>query len=163
MIIRASERFVERLRCAVSLSGRDVVQYPRLDGWNGDIFHSRSGQCAMLMNDASLAMVVIPLKGITTFDQLLGIFFQRAARLFADAGGVLETGNQTVIVLRRSDRSMIGTMNAAKEHARFAIEVALEEIEWDKLEDRLNGRPFATLDYACPKDELPRAISSPLG
>jgi hypothetical protein len=85
--------------------------------------------------------------------------------LFIQAGGSLETRNQTVIVLRRSDRKLIGSMNDARLHARDAIEgqwLEKEAIAWDEVEDYLNEIPFSANDYILPKDELVRVLASPL-
>jgi len=119
---------------------------------------------ASAMNDASLSMVVVPLKGVRTFEQFLPAFLERAARVFKAAGGFLETRNQTVIVLRRSDRQLIGTMNDARRHTCHEIEYRWSQdgqVDWDEVEDELNQIPFSAIDYALPKEELPRVLDSP--
>lgn len=118
---------------------------------------------ASAMNDASLSMVVVPLKGVRTFEQFLPAFLERAARVFKAAGGFLETRNQTVIVLRRSDRQLIGTMNDARRHARYEIEYRRAQdadVDWDAVEDELNQVPFSATDYVPPKEELARVLAS---
>jgi len=114
MVIHASAKFTKRLKCEVSLPNRRHFQSIKLHSWSGDIVRAYGvGDCAVMMNDASFSIVVIPLKGLT-FEKFLPIFLQRAARLFIQAGGSLETQNQTVVILRRTDRSLIGSMNGAK-------------------------------------------------
>lgn len=121
------------------------------------------GDCALMMNDASFSIVVVPLKGMT-FETFLPAFLQRAARLFIQAGGLLEAQNQNVVVLRRTDRSLIGSMNSAKHDARYEIEAHFEndEIDWNQVEDRLNEIPFSAIGYNSPKAELVRVLASPL-
>jgi hypothetical protein len=66
--------------------------------------------------------------------------------LFIQAGGSLETRNQTVIILRRSDRRLIGSMNGARLHARDEVECQWSEkrlVAWDVLEDHLNEIPLS--------------------
>jgi len=105
------------------------------------------------------------LKGLKTFEKFLEVFLPRTERLFTEAGGSLETRNQTVIVLRRSDRQLIGSMNDARLHACEEIEGQWSEkgsIAWDQVEDRLNEIPFSATDYVLPKIELARVLASPL-
>jgi len=64
-----------------------------------------------MMNDASLSMAVVPLKGVKTFDQLLPAFLERTDRSFKATGGSLERRNQTIIALRRSGWRLIGPVN----------------------------------------------------
>jgi hypothetical protein len=117
------------------------------------------------MNDASLSMVVVPLKGLKTFEAFLEVFLHRAERLFIEAGGSLEVRNQTVIVLRRSDRQLIGTMNDARLNACAEIEgqsLEREAIDWNQVEDRLNETPFSMTGYVLPSIELARVLGSGL-
>jgi hypothetical protein len=164
MVIHASAKFTQRLKCEVSLPNRKHFQSVKVDAWSGDIMRVYGvGDCALMMNDASFSIVVIPLKGLT-FETFLQVFLQRAARLFIQAGGVLETQNQTVVVLRRTDRSLIGSMNSAKQDALYEIQAQLENemIDWDQVEDRLNEIPFSAIGYSSPKQELVRVLDSPL-
>jgi hypothetical protein len=165
MVIHASAKFATRLKCAVSLSNRRHVQTIKIDSWSGDIVGAYGvGDFAVMMNDASFSVVVVPLKGLKTFDQFLEVFLPRAARLFIQAGSSFETRNRTVIVLRRTDRSLIGSMNGAKREARYEIEshFANDEIDWNQVEDHLNQIPFSAIGYNSPKDELVRVLASEL-
>lgn len=164
MVIHASAKFTKRLKCEVSLPNRRHFQSIKIHSWSGDIVRVYGvGDCALMMNDASFSIVVMPLKGLT-YETFLQAFLQRAARLFIQAGGSLETQNQTVVVMRRTDRSLIGSMNAAKHDAHYEIQSRLENdvIDWNQVEDRLNQTPFSALGYNSPKDELVRVLASPL-
>ena len=166
MVIHASAKFATRLRCQVSAPNRRHIQRGKIDCWSADILRAYGvGDCALMMNDASLSMVVVPLKGVKTFEAFLELFLHRAARLFSEAGGTLEIRNQTVVVLRRTDRQLIGTMNDARLHACAEIEGQWSEtgsIGLDQVEERLNEIPFSATDYVPPKIELARVLSSPL-
>jgi hypothetical protein len=162
MVLNVSAKFAKRLNSPVSFPDRRPLHLGWLDSWTTDIFQSQEGQCALVMNDTTLSMVVLPLKGVRSFDQFLGVFLRRAARIFEEAGGVLDTQTQTIIVLRRSDRSVIGTMNEAREHARLEIEHLNEHSDWNKVEDRLNGLLFSRNEYHPPREALSRALKSPL-
>jgi hypothetical protein len=165
MIIHASAKFSDRLNCMISLPGRRRPQTGNIDCWSADIVRAYGvGDCALAMNDASLSIVVVPLKGVRTFEQFLPAFLERAARLFKAAGGFLETRNQTVIVLRRTDQQLIGTMNDAQRNARYEIEYRRAQdagVDWDAVEDELNQIPFSAIDYILPNDELARVLASP--
>ena len=81
--IYASARFVKRLKCTVSLSLDKPVQAQNMDGWSGDILKvGRSGEVAVMMHDASLATIIVPLKGVRHFDALLPVFLQRVTELW---------------------------------------------------------------------------------
>lgn len=166
MVIHASKNFATRLRCQISQPDHRHIQRGRADCWSADILRAYGvGDCALMMNDASLSMVVIPLKGVKTLEKFLEIFLPQAARLFTEAGGSLEIRNQTVIVLRRSDRQLIGSMNDARLHARDEIigqRLERESVDWDLLEDLLNEIPFSATDYVPPKIELVRVLASGL-
>jgi len=166
MVIHASKKFTTRLRCQVSAPTRRHIQRGKIDCWSADILRAYGvGDCALMMNYASLSMVVVPLKGVKTFEAFLELFLHRAARLFSEAGGTLEIRNQTVVVLRRTDRQLIGTMNDARLHACAEIEGQWSEtgsIGLDQVEERLNEIPFSATDYVPPKIELARVLSSPL-
>jgi hypothetical protein len=165
MIIHASAKFSDRLNCMISLPDRRRPQTGKISCWSADILRTYGvGDCALAMNDASLSMVVVPLKGVRTFEQFFPAFLERAARLFKAAGGFLETQNQTVIVLRRSDQQLIGTMNDARRHACHEIENGRSQngqVDWDAVEDELNQIPFSATDYILPKEELARVLASP--
>lgn len=111
------------------------------------VFHSRRSWCS----------------GLKTIEKLLEVFLRRAARLFIEAGGSLDTRNQTIIVLRRTDRDLIHAMNGARLRAWHEIKRQWDErgvIAWDEVEDRLNKIPFSANDYVLPKHGLARVLAS---
>lgn len=160
MIINVSASFVKRLHCPVSFADRRPIHLGWLDSWSADIFRSDAGQCALMMNDTSLSMVAVPLKDIRTFEQFLPVFLHRAARIFKEAGGTLDPASQTVMILRRSDRSLIGTMNEAREHARIEIAHLHGQLDWNRVEDQLNGLIFSRIEYHTPRETLVRALNA---
>lgn len=60
MIIHASAKFTDHLRCAVSVPNRDHIQRAKIDRWSVDVFRARAvGNCALMMNGVSLSTVVV--------------------------------------------------------------------------------------------------------
>jgi len=72
------------------------------------------GNHAVVMNDTSLSTIIFPLKGIRNFEVFLPQMMARVAELFGKHGKGFDGSNQTVVILPRSNRSIIGTMNDAK-------------------------------------------------
>ena len=54
MILHLSNALIQRLKCAVSLEGKPIVQTGRLDAWSGHTFRLGRIEHIILMNDASL-------------------------------------------------------------------------------------------------------------
>lgn len=162
MILHVSKAFAERLKCAVSLPNQRPLQKAVLDSWSVDILKFRKGGAvAVVMNDASLTTVTVPLKGIRTFGEFVATFLKRAAARFADQGGQLDSENQTVIVLSRSDRRLIGTMNEAKFIIGRSISDDLEngdDIDWDRTERYMNEVIYSRIDYDQPQERLRKLL-----
>ena len=104
-----------------------------------------------------------PLKSIRKFEEFIAAFLKRAAARFADQGGQLDSENQTVIVLSRSDRSLIGTMNEAKFILGNRIFGDLEgggDIDWDRVEGYMNEVLYSRIEYDRPSDRLRKLLLS---
>jgi len=162
MILHVSKAFAERLKCAVSLSDQRPAQKAVLDSWSADILKlRRGGSLAVIMNDASLTTLIFPLKGIRKFEGFIASFLKRAAVRFADQGGQLDSENQTVIVLSRSDRSLIGTMNEAKFMIDNCVSDAPEngsDVDWDRIEQYMNEVIYSRIDYDQPQERLRKLL-----
>lgn len=162
MILHVSKAFAGRMKCAISLPDQRPLQRAVLDSWSADILKVRKGGAvAVVMNDASLTTVIVPLKSIRKFEEFIAAFLKRAAARFADQGGQLDSGNQTLIVLSRSDRSLIGTMNEARFILGNCISDGLEggdDIDWDRVEGYMNEVIYSRIEYDRPSDRLRKLL-----
>jgi len=158
MIIHASKTFAEHLKCTVSGPNRRLPHHASLDSWSIDLFKlAKGGAFALVMNDASLSTIIIPLKGVRNFEVFLPLVLARVAAFLAKHGAAFDTCNQSVIILPRSNRSLIGTMNEAKFLIQDSVEHKLTlagDIDWDALESRLNETPYSRIGYATPDKRL---------
>ena len=69
MIIFGSRAFIERFDCTVSWPDQKPVQGRAMDAWSGELLKVyRAGQAAVMMHDASLAAIIVPLKGVRSFE-----------------------------------------------------------------------------------------------
>ena len=157
-IIYASARFVKRLKCTVSLSLDKPTQAQTTDGWSGDILKvSRAGGVAVMMHDASLATIVVPLKDIRRFEEFLSKFLRNVAELWELHGATFDAANQNVLVLRRNNRSLIGSLNNAKQLIEFTITDQMEAgqaIDWNEAQQLTNETPFTVIDSDSPFKRL---------
>ena len=156
--IHASKAFVERFGCAVSLPKDKPVQTPSIDGWSGDLLKvPRAGQVAVMMHDASLGTLIVPLKGVRRFEEFLPLFLQRVVELWEAVGATFDPANQQVMILRRTNRSLIGSLNNAKELIGFTAFDQMERgepIDWNEAQGLINGTPFSAIDYDLPLEKL---------
>jgi hypothetical protein len=163
MIIHASKAFEKRFKCEVSGEGHVVLQTGRLDAWSGHFVRIRRTSYILLMNDATLYAIIIPAKGLTTFPALLKVLLPLISDLWTKHGGSFDPDNQSVIVLPRTNRSLIGSMNDAMNALRFHCEGAefagtpfdLARVEW-----RMNENPYKSLNYDHPNRLLPKMLGN---
>ncbi len=86
-----------------------------MDARSGDLLKfSHVGEVVVMMHDASLATIIIPVKGVRRFEEFLPIFLKKASDLFASVDATIDPINQSVVVLRRNNRRLIGLLNDAK-------------------------------------------------
>ena len=155
MILHASADFAKRFKCAVSAAGPWRGQGRRIDAWS--CHYVRLGQMPVVvaMHDATLYTLVIPVTGVKTFGDFWRLFLLRVAETWAAYGAEFDAANQTVVVLPRTDRTRIGSMNDAVRGFRWngAQGDALES-----LEAAANRTPYKAIDYAYPADLLERML-----
>ena len=134
-----------------------------MDGWSGDILKvSRIGEVAVMMHDASLATIIVPLNGVRSFEMFLLIFLRRVAEMLGSLGRIFDPANQSVVVLRRNNRSLIGSMNNVKELIDFTVFDQMEKgvpIDWNEAEHFINHTPFSMIDYEMPMKKLASLIA----
>ena len=157
-IIYASAFFVKRLKCTVSLSSDKLTQTRTMEGWSGDILKvACAGEAAVMMHDASLAVIIVPLKGVRRFEEFLLSFLRSEAELWKTLGATFDEANQNVLVLRRSNRSLIGSLNNAKQFIEFTVVDQLDDskpIDWNEAQRFINQTPFAVIGYEFPLKKL---------
>ena len=157
MIIHVSKVFATQLKCKVSLPDRRVPQPRALESWSADILQSPMGDLIVVMNDASLSTLIIPMQGIRKFEDFFLTFLGHVTAFFDRHGKEFDPFNQSTVVLARSDRSLIGTMNDAKFTIERWIAMAIDShraVDWDDLERQLNETPYSRIDYNRPDDML---------
>lgn len=161
MILHASKSIMERLKCRVSTLG--AFQASVLDSWSVDLFKmAKVGNFVVVMHDASLSTFIVPLKGVRTFDAFLQLMLVRITDLFSRYCIPFDPHNQSVMILPRSDRSLIGTMNEAKAIIKDSISYDLMhvgEIDWESLEQELNETPYSRFGYKTPNKRLRELLS----
>jgi len=165
MIIHASKDFAKRFKCELSGAGQTVLQAGRLDAWSGHVFRVRRISFTLLMNDATLYSIIIPTTGLTTLPALLKVFLPRVSRLWAMHGASLDPDNQSVMVLPRSNRSLIGSMNEAVKSLQFFHDVMeVDEAPFDltRIETRLNDTYYKAINQEKPARLLPKLLAGVL-
>ena len=156
MILHASAAFVKRFKCAVSAAGPWHGQGRRIDEWSCHYVRLGTMPVVVAMHDATLYTLVIPVTGVKTFGDFWRLFLLRVAGTWAAYGAEFDPANQTVIVLPRTDRTRIGSMNDAIQRIRWH---RAHGDEPDGLEASANRMPYKAIDYTCPVDLLERMLA----
>ena len=163
MIIYASKIFVTKLKCLVSLSKHRPTHLQAFDEWTGDLLKVKQRElAAVMMHNDSLATVIIPLRGIRRFEEFLPLFSRKVNQLLKTFGASIDEANQNVLVLRRTNRPVIGSLNDAKQLIEFGVIEQLDNREplgWDKAAEFINHTPFSLIDQRTPSEALANLIS----
>jgi hypothetical protein len=161
MILHLSNQLARRLKCRFSLEGVPVLQAGRLDAWSGHSFRVGRIEHVMMMNDASLYTILLPAKGLTSIDSFLKAFLPRVAEVWQRHGSDFDPNNQEVVVLKRANRSLIGSMNDAIKAVEFYAVYDREDhpgyTPMD-IEVRLNMVPYKANEYQSPARLLPKLL-----
>lgn len=115
----------------------------------------------MMMNDASLYTILMPARGLTSIDSFLKAFLPRVAQVWHRFDAEFDDQNQQVIVLKRTNRSLIGSMNDAIQATKFHFEYIREESHDFgpiDIEERLNMVPYKAREYMAPFELLPKLL-----
>ena len=162
MILHLSKQLADRLKCPVSLQGMPVLQAGRIDAWSGHCFRIGRVEHIIMMNDASLYTILLPARGLTSMNLFLKSFLPRVSDVWHRFGAEFDPHHQEVIVLKRTNRSLIGSMNDAIQATKFHFEYIREEVhEFGPIdiEERLNMVPYKALQYKAPCKLLPELLS----
>lgn len=162
MILRPSVRLAKRLKCEFSKPSVPVPYLGTLHSWSGELLRLKSvGSHAIMSNEETLLTVIVPLAGVRDFTQFLPLFLARVAALWRQFDGAFDPLNQTVVVLKRTERALIGSHNDIIRMLRFHVENALDEwetVDWSKAEEFINDTPFKLIAYAHPAEEFARQL-----
>lgn len=152
MILHASAAFTKRFKCDVSHQGLRLPQdHARLDGWSCHFIRLGTTPLVVAMHDATLYTLVIPAKGLKGFADLWRLLLGRIVERWRDYGAEFDPENQTVMVLPRTDRSRIGSMNDAIQMFRWHWS---DRAEIEELEERSNRTPYKAIGYRYPQELL---------
>jgi hypothetical protein len=163
MILHLSKKLADRLKCQFSMEGMSVVQAGRLDAWSGHCFRVDRIEYVIMMNDACLFSILMPAKGLTSVESFLDAFLPRVAKAWQEHGGNFDCLNQEVIILKRSNKSLIGSMTEAVKMIKFYAEFDRLENPHKTpmdLEKRLNMTPYSAIGYEVTHRRLARLLAN---
>ena len=160
MTIYASKNFITKLRCSISLSKHQPTEPGPFDGWSVDTLKIEKVEpVAVLMHDGSLITVIVPLRGIQNFQEFVPPFLKKVKQLL---GPTIKVDKGNVLVLRRTNRPLIGSLHDAKKLIEADIIEQLESsrpIDWDKAANFINQTPFSVIKDKAPSQALADLVS----
>lgn len=166
MILHLSHALAKRLRCDLSFKRAKIAQSGRMDSWSADLFSIRGfGSHALVMHDASLWPIVIPLKDCRTYDIFLKTLLVHIDLSYAMVGGKFDSANVSVVATKRSNRSIIGSMNNAicliQGHVEHSRENGLS-VDWADVQNSIAHTPFMSLECLFPHEAFARIAGNPI-
>ncbi len=162
MILRVSADFTKRFKCELSFEGEKVPQEKRLDGWSCHFIRLGRKPLVVAMNDATLYMLIVPVTGVKGFTDVWLRLVGRIAEVWERHGADFDPTNQTVMVMARTNRSLIGSMSDAISLMRFRNDDARfdgQEPDLAELEMMSNRTPFKANGFEYPE----RVLATTLG
>jgi hypothetical protein len=161
MILRVSAAFTKRFKCQLSHEGARVPQEKRLDSWSCHFIRVRRKPLVVVMNDATLYTLILPVTGVKGFPELWLKLLGRIGEVWTRHGVDFDSDNQEVILLSRTNRSLIGSMNDAALLIRIYDENAKDEqkeLDLIEMETRSNQTPYKALKYEWPERLMAQAL-----
>jgi hypothetical protein len=154
MILHLSQALAKRLKCSLSYQDNKIAQPGRPDAWSADLFRvPRAGTHALVMHDASLWPIIIPLQECRTYHTFLQALLIHIEMSYAAVGREFDGANVTVVATKRSNRSIIGSMNNAIYLVTSRVEYVMasgEAINWADIQANLSQTPFMSLEGFFP-------------
>ena len=154
MILHLSRKLADRLQCKLSFERENVTQAGRIDSWSADLFSPPGHGCfGFIMHDASLFPILVPLRAKTNYEAFLGDLLQHIECAYGNVGAEFDTANQTVLLTKRSNRSIIGSMNEAIWRLGFEATMAADmkrRIDWSKTVEYIGTMPFSAVKGHFP-------------
>jgi hypothetical protein len=162
MILHLSQALAKRLKCRLSLADAKVNQLGRVDSWSADIFRiTRLGTHALIMHDASLWPIILPLAGCTRYEDFLQSLLLHIEASCLSVGGHFDRSNLSVIATKRSNRSIIGSMNEAKFLLGHYVGARTDdsgEVDWAAARDELAQTPFTVVEGHFPDKRFAQLV-----
>jgi hypothetical protein len=166
MILHLSRALAKRLKCDLSFKESKVAQTGREDSWSADIFRiPRAGTHALIMHDASLWPLIMDLRVYKTYESFLQHLLLHIEASYMMANGDFDGANITVVATKRSNRSIIGSMNNAIYLIESYVEQAMtvdNEIDWLDVQSHLANTPFMSLPDHFPAKAFINTVGRPL-
>jgi hypothetical protein len=162
MILHLSQALAKRLKCRLSLADSKVNQPGRVDSWSADIFRfPRLGTHALVMHDASLWPIILPLAGCKRYADFLQTLLFHIEASYLSVGGRFDRSNLTVIATKRSNRSIIGSMNEARFLLGHYVGGSMDgfgEVDWPAARDQLAQTPFTAVEGHFPDKRFAQLV-----
>ena len=161
MILRVSAAFAKQFQCEVSQPGAELPQERRLDAWSCHFIRVRRKPLVVVMNDATLFTLILPATGVKGFPELWLKLLGRIGEVWTRHGVDFDQDNQEVLLLSRTNRSLIGSMNDAILLIRFYADDAWDErreFDLGEMEARSNQTPYKALGFERPERLMAKAL-----
>jgi hypothetical protein len=163
MILHFSRSLAKRLRCQLSFAGTAVEQPGCMDSWSADLFRLRGiGSHALVMHDASLWPIILPLEGCKRYEDFLALLLYHVEASYLATGGQFDRGNLTVVTTRRSNRRIIGSMNEAKRLLAHLVSAMFErsgDVDWSAARHQLAQTPFFAVEGLFPAKRFAQLVA----
>ncbi|MGL4400122.1 MAG: DUF6933 domain-containing protein [Luteolibacter sp.] len=161
MILRVSAAFSKQFKYVLSHPGESVPQERRLDAWSCHFIRVRRKPLVVVMNDATLYTLILPVTGVKGFSELWLKLLGRIGEVWTQHGVDFDPNNQAVVLLSRTNRSLIGSMNDAIMLIRiYDGDARTEQVDLDlaAMEVRSNQTPYKALNYERPERLMTSAL-----
>ena len=154
MILHLSRKLADRLKCKLTLKDEKIVQSRRMDSWSADLLAlPRIGSFALVMHDASLWPILVPMQPRMSYETFLSALLLHIAASYAAFGASFDYSNQTVLVTKRSNRGIIGSMNEALLMIKYEAESMQREqcaVDWPAIVAHVAHTPFSAVEGRFP-------------
>jgi hypothetical protein len=154
MIIRASEAFAKQFKCDLSPVGQAQPAERQLDSWSCHFIRLGRKPVVVAMNDATLYTLLIPAKGVKSFEEIWMRLVAEVFEIWTEHGGKFDPNNQTVMVVKRTDRSLVAVMNQVIQSIRWQWAIHGDDLDLLEVQTHQNYTPMATLGFKFPSEEL---------
>jgi hypothetical protein len=161
MILRVSAAFAKQFKCSIRQVGGNVPQERCLDSWSCHLIRIRRKPVVVAMNDATLYTLILPVIGVKGFPEMWLKLLYRIGEVLTRHGVDFDPDHQAVILLSRTNRSLIGSMNDAIQLIHFYDHNAKDEnreLDLEKMEVRSNQTPYKALNYVWPEQLMAKAL-----
>ena len=160
MILRVSQRLAQRINCPVSQTKEPILSSAPLQAWNGDVLTVAGiGSFALVSEESTLFSLLVPLKGIRSYEAFLSRLLPRLEAVAKEVGKPSLFQNAPILFTKRTDRRIIGSQSELMCLCGAYFEDALgpwNETALPNLESWLNKTPMSLIGMESPARELQR-------